>query len=150
MSAQINIYMIYLITAIVLTWGLAATLFKNGSVFLDEVFEDQPNVGRAINSLLVTGFFMLNLGYAFLIFRSNPATTNLEAVEGLVTKLGLLLGSLGVIHFINMGIIWGIRKRAKWEQTPPVAPTTFVPPPPKPTNASFTMTPPDNRATVGS
>jgi len=135
MSAQITVYMVYLATAIGLTWALAATLYRNGAVFLGEVFEDDPAVGRAINNLLVTGFFMLNLGYAFLIFRSNPAATNLEAVELLVTKLGLLLGSLGLIHFVNMAIIWKVRKRASWDATPPVQPTSFVPPPPR-------MTPP--------
>lgn len=135
MSAQITIYMIYLATAIGLTWALAATLYKNGAVFLDEVFQGEPGVGRAVNNLLVTGFFMLNLGYAFLIFRSNPAATNLEAVELLVTKLGMLLGSLGLIHFVNMAIIWKVRKRASFDAAPPVPPTSFVPPPP-------TMTPP--------
>jgi len=135
MSSQITVYMIYLGTAIALTWGLAAMLYKNGAVFLDEVFQKDPRVGRALNNLLVTGFFMLNLGYAFLIFRSNPAANNLEAVELLVTKLGLLLGSLGVIHFVNMAIIWSVRRRAQWDATPPVPPTSFVPPPPR-------MTPP--------
>jgi len=140
MSAQITVYMIYLVTAVALTWTLAATLYKNGAVFLREVFEEEPATGQAINNLLVTGFFMLNLGYALLIFRSNAAATNLEAVELLVTKLGLLLGSLGLIHFINMAIIWKVRKRASWDTAPPVPPTSFVPPPPRMTPAPVAAT----------
>jgi len=123
-------YAIYTAAAIALTIGLARTLSHNGAVFLRGMFEDNPEMARAINSLLVIGFYMLNLGYAFLIFRSEGTSSTLEATENLVTKLGLLLASLGVIHFLNMTVFWKIHKAAERKNTYPVAPTTMVTPPP--------------------
>lgn len=119
------IYMTYSAAAIGLTVWLARTLSRNGAVFLDDVFSDH-RMAEAVNRLLVVGFYMLNLGYAFLIFKTNnPATSSVEAVELLVSKLGLLLVSLGVIHFMNILVFWRIRDRSK-TQAPPVPPQVVI------------------------
>ena len=123
-------YVLYATAAIGLTGVLARTLHSNGAVFLSEVFDDNPVMGRAVNQLLVVGFYMLNLGYAFLIFKTNGAETGLQATENLVTKLGLLLVSLGVMHFINMLVFWRIKQSGDRDRYIPAVPSTFVPPPP--------------------
>jgi len=114
-------YAIYALVAVGLTATLARTLYRNGALFLTDVFEDRPELAPATNNLLVTGFYMLNLGYALLIFRAGSPTDIVGATELLVTRLGLLLVSLGVIHFINMGVFWKIQRSHR---------PTFVPPPP--------------------
>lgn len=130
MDMLVTTYVIYSAAAIGLTGVLARTLAHNGKVFLAEVFEDNNTLAGAINNMLVTGFYMLNLGYAFLIFRTAPAFTTLGAVENLVMKLGALLVSLGVIHFINMAIFWRIRRNGVASRAVPATFTTMVPPPP--------------------
>jgi len=70
MESAIWPYAIYAISSIGLTVGLAYTLHSNGRIFLSQMFPDDGRVAKAINSLLVTGFFMLNLGYAFLMGRA--------------------------------------------------------------------------------
>lgn len=125
-------YVTYALVSIVLTVGLAYTLHRNGKVFLAEMFSDNQRVAKAVNSLLVTGFFMLNLGYAFLISRTEAAATTFEATEGLIQKLGVLLVSLGVIHFLNMAVFWRIRRAITPTMGVPVAPTRTVAPPPPP------------------
>ncbi|MDH3307523.1 MAG: hypothetical protein OEO77_08420 [Acidimicrobiia bacterium] len=123
-SNLIWVYLIYGAAAVGLTVWLARTLFRNGAVFLEDVFGDKPAMAEAVNRLLVVGFYMLNLGYAFLIFRANTRPADAVAgVELLVDKLGILLVSLGVIHFINLLIFWRIRGRSKTvEPQPPVLP----------------------------
>ena len=133
-------YVIYAGTAVTLTVVLAYTLHNNGKVFLAELFPDNVPVAKAINSLLVTGFFMLNLGYGFLISRTEPAATTFEATEGLIQRLGILLVSLGVIHFVNMGVLWKIRRNLKETGTLPIAPDAFVPPPPGPNDRVWAAT----------
>jgi len=123
-------YAIYALTAIVLTVGLANMLHRNGKVFLAELFPGEPNVARAVNSLLLTGFFMLNLGYGFLISKVEPATTAFAAMESLIQRLGVLLVSLGVIHFVNMFVLWKIRRSMTETTGVPVAANVMVPPPP--------------------
>ena len=44
-------------------------LFRNGAIFLEDVFAD-PRMAAAVNKLLVTGFYMLNLGYAALLLKA--------------------------------------------------------------------------------
>ena len=124
-------YLIYTLAAVVLTSVLARTLFRNGKVFLVDVFADNEGMAEAVNHLLVVGFYMLNLGYAFMIFRTEETATAVKATENLVTKLGVLLLSLGVIHFVNIAVFWRLRRRDENElELPPVQATTLVTPPP--------------------
>ncbi|GJM37778.1 MAG: hypothetical protein DHS20C19_11450 [Acidimicrobiales bacterium] len=126
-------YFIYAIAAIGLTGVLARTLFRNGKVFLRDVFDDNEGMAEAVNHLLVVGFYMLNLGYAFLIFRTEETATSVEAAENLITKLGVLLLSLGIIHFVNIAVFWRLRRRNEAVfELPPIAATSYVAPPPPP------------------
>lgn len=131
MSSTVLPFVIYSTASIGLTLGLAVTLHRNGKVFLAEIFDDDRAMARAINNLLVTGFFMVNLGYAFLISRAKETATAFEASVALMNQLGVLLVSLGVLHFVNMGVIWRVRKNMSNKAVAvPVAPTHRLPPPP--------------------
>jgi hypothetical protein len=132
MNYLIWTYIVYTFAAFVLTGVLARTLFHNGAVFLANVFDDNVAMGRAVNQLMVVGFYMLNLGYSFLIFKTGTVDGALGATENLVTKLGLLLVSLGIIHFVNMAVFWRIKRGGEREKYVPAVPTTYVPPPPTP------------------
>jgi len=123
-------YLIYAVVAVGLTVGLAMTLHRHGRTFLNELFPDQPDIARGLNSLLVTGFFMCNLGYGFLISRTEPGATQFEATESLIQKLGVLLLSLGCIHFVNMAVLWRIRRNMTETVNVPMPATTMVMPPP--------------------
>ena len=119
----IPVYVTYAAVSIGLIVWLARTLFANGAVFLEDVFEDNPRMAEAVNRLLVVGFYMLNLGYAALLLQANDAPDAVGAVEVLVRKLGVLLVSLGVLHFVNLYVFTRIRRRAGAAVLPPpVAP----------------------------
>ena len=125
MSGQylIPVYGAYAVISVGLTVWIARTLFKNGAVFLEDVFADQPRMAEAVNRLLVVGFYLLNLGYASLLLKADPSGSAVQAVEILSWKLGLLLLSLGAMHFANRVVFHRIRRRAKIAQLPPpVAP----------------------------
>jgi hypothetical protein len=106
------VYVTYAVVSIGLTIWLARTLGRNGEVFLRDVFEDKPDLAGAVNQLLVVGFYLVNLGYAALIMRADPAGTAIAAIETLASKLGLLLMSLAVMHFANMYVFHRIRRRS--------------------------------------
>ena len=125
----VGIYLVYGAVSIGLTVWLARTLFRHGGVFLTDVFEAKPEMAQAVNRLLVTGFYMANLGYAFLILRANVAGNAVTAVEVLIHKLGILLVSLALIHFTNLYVFYRIRRRAQIsELPPPVAPQAVAGP----------------------
>ena len=118
----IRVYLIYGAVSVSLVVYLARTLFRNGEVFLEDVFADRPELAAAVNKLLVIGFYLLNLGYAFLLLRSNDAPTALDATEILIRKLGILLISLGILHFANMYLFYRIRQRGQEPTMPPPVP----------------------------
>lgn len=119
----VPVYATYAAVSVALTVYLARTLSKNGAVFLDDVFKDNPKLAEAVNKLLVVGFYLVNLGYAALIMKSEPAETSVAAVEVLAWKLGALLMSLAFMHFVNLFVFYRIRRRSRLAQLPPpVAP----------------------------
>ena len=123
----IPVYVTYAAVSIGLIVWLARTLFANGEVFLEGVFEDNPAMAGAVNRLLVIGFYMLNLGYAALLLQANAAGNAVSAVEILVRKLGVLLVSLAILHFVNLYVFTRIRRRAGAAVLPPpVAPQAQV------------------------
>ena len=123
----VPVYVTYSVIAIGLVVWLARTLFRTGEVFLEDVFEDNPRMAGAVNRLLVIGFYMLNLGYAGLLLKAGGAPDTVTAVEVLVQKLGILLLSLGALHFANMYVFFRIRRRATAAiLPPPIAPQVRV------------------------
>jgi hypothetical protein len=115
----VPVYLTYGVIAVLLTLWLARTLFSNGAVFLNDVFADKPKLAEAVNRLLVVGFYLFNLGYACLLLKAEPATSLVGAIETLAYKLGALLVSLGVMHFVNMYLFHRIRRRAELARLPP-------------------------------
>jgi len=126
-SNLVWVYAVYAACAVTLTVWLAITLYRNGAVFLEEVF-DRKEIAVAVNRLLVTGFFMVNLGYAmFLIETNSPTASTADAVQLLVRKLGILLLTLAAVHFVNVYVFWKLRRRNEVRHLPPpVAPQRHV------------------------
>jgi hypothetical protein len=120
----------YVVLAVGLTCWLARTLFRNGTAFLHDVFADRIDLADAVNKLLVTGFFMLNLGYALYILRSSRGLDAFGAVQFLVNRLALLLVTLAGMHLVNVFVFWRIRSHREQRQLPPpIAPQVIMPPP---------------------
>jgi hypothetical protein len=121
------VYLAYAMVAVGLTIWLAKTLYRAGGVFLERVFDGRAEVAEAVNRLLVTGFYMLNLGYGLYLLRAEPQATAFGAMTFLVNRLAVLLVSLGLIHFVNVWVFWRIRQRSEQRHLPPpVAPQVVV------------------------
>ena len=123
----VPVYATYLLATVALCAWLARTLYRNGALFLRDVFPDRPEMAEAVNHLLVTGFAMVNLGYGFFMMQASAATTSTEAFEVLARKLGILLVSLAVFHFGNMIVLHKIAaSRRQRDLVPPIAPQRWV------------------------
>lgn len=103
-------YIVYLILSIALTVWVARTLFKNGRVFLVDVFNNNETLADSVNHLLVVGFYLINLGYVSLELKIDaPVTTTQQSIEALAAKMGLVLLVLGGMHFFNLLLFSKIR-----------------------------------------
>ena len=113
MNNVLVLYAAYLIITIVLTIWVAHTLFKNGQVFLIDIFHGNKELSEAVNNLLWVGFYLVNIGYAVYTLRTtDPIQTARELVEVLSLKIGAIILILGCMHFMNMFIFFRLRKRA--------------------------------------
>jgi hypothetical protein len=136
MNLLVLVYAVYLLLSVCLTVWVARTLHKNGRIFLVDSFLGNEPLADSVNHLLVVGFYLINIGYVTLALKyGSVAATAQEAVETLSTKIGLVLLVLGAMHFFNLYIFAGMRKRALRKI-----------PPPLPTPAPYSPLPPGTRA----
>jgi len=114
------VYLIYATAGVGLTIWLARTLSRNGEVFLEDVFADNPRMASSVNHLLVVGFYLLNLGYAMITLKAGGGVvTASDAIETLAGKLGALLLALGAVHMLNLYVFHRIRRRGQLRMAPP-------------------------------
>lgn len=113
MSYIIITYLCYLTITIILTIWVARTLFKNGKVFLIDIFHGNKELADSVNNLLLVGFYLVNLGYAIYTLQVYSPINNIqEVIECLSVKIGLIILILGGMHFFNLYIFFNLRKKA--------------------------------------
>lgn len=123
MNYFILTYAAYLIISIALTVWVAKVLFKNGRIFLVDIFHGNTELADSVNKLLVVGFYLVNVGYMSMNLREVGTIADVQTViEVLSRKLGYIILTLGAMHFLNLIVFFKLRNRAK--QTP--EPTAFI------------------------
>lgn len=130
MTWTVGTYIVYLLITLPLTIWVATTLSRNGRVFLRDVFADDA-LANAVNKLLVVGFYLLNLGFVVIFLRIGDPVEELSGLfDTLSIKVGVVMLSLGVLHFFNVYVFNAIRRRSRMESLRSAAlpPQTFVPP----------------------
>jgi len=125
-------YGIYLALSVAITIWVARTLFKNGRVFLVDSFVGNETLADSVNQLLVVGFYLINIGYVSLALKYGTRPDSLDTlIEGLSTKVGVVMLVLGAMHFFNLFVFSRMRRRALLRSSPPpVMPNEFVAPVP--------------------
>lgn len=109
-------YSLYLIITIALTVWVARTLFKNGKIFLIDIFHGNRELADSVNNLLLVGFYLINIGYAVYTLQVANSIDNVQQViERLSLKIGLIILILGGMHFFNLYIFFTLRKKATQE-----------------------------------
>jgi hypothetical protein len=115
-------YFIYLPVALLLTWMVANTLFKNGLIFMRDIFFGREEMAKATNSLFKSGFYLLNVGFALYILKIYSVLTGMQdTIEVLSTKIGGFSIYLGIMLFLNLYFFFRGKKASshKRSETPP-------------------------------
>jgi len=117
MSYILISYSLYLALTLVLTVWVARTLFRNGKVFLIDIFHGNKELSQAVNNLLLVGFYLVNIGYAvYTLSIGYDIKSSRELIEELSIKVGAIILILGGMHFFNMLVFFKLRKRALQEK----------------------------------
>ena len=107
-------YFIYLPVTIVLTSLVAHNLFKNGLIFMRDIFFGREDIAKATNSLFKIGFYLLNIGFALYILRIYETLSGTqETIEILSSKIGGFSIYLGFMLFFNLYLFFRGKRVAK-------------------------------------
>ncbi|MEP3890104.1 MAG: hypothetical protein ABJN69_06530 [Hellea sp.] len=97
-------YLLYIGISLAMTFWVGRTLNKNGHVFLMENYNDNAPLAKAINSMLLVGFYMINIGFiSYTLKIQDGAPVNYaQVLEFLSLKVGFVAIVLGLMHFALM------------------------------------------------
>jgi hypothetical protein len=120
-------YAVYLFVSVNLTIWVARTLHKRGAIFLVDAFQGNAELAASVNHLLVVGFYLINIGFVCMALTTNALVQNWrDAIEMVSAKLGMVLLTLGGMHFFNLYIFSVIRHRGLAGKRAPVAPDAIL------------------------
>lgn len=108
-------YSIYLPVAVLLTYYVARTLFRNAKVFMLDIFRGREEIAESTNKLFQLGFYLLNLGFALLILKITfySEFTMQDVFETLSRKIGGFSIYLGIMLFFNLLLFFRGKRKAK-------------------------------------
>ena len=109
-------YAAYLAAALGMTVWVARTLSTNGEIFLIDCFGHDEKLARSTNHLLVTGFYLVNIGFILLALQLGREPQSApEAIRFVATKVGLAVLVLGLWHVFHRHLIAKFgRKVGRW------------------------------------
>ena len=106
MNYNIISYGLYLPITFYITILVGRTLHKTGKYFVCEMIRNNEAFATAVNNSLLIGYYLLNLGYVMIMlsgWESIPSFTAM--IVTLCDRLGLILVTLGGMHFFNMFVL---------------------------------------------
>ena len=111
-------YLIYLPIVVFLTIYISKMLFKNGKLFMIDIFKGKEDIALATNRLFEIGFYLINIGFALYIMKIYGYASNYEMsyqtlMEILSKKIGGFTIYLGAMLFLNLFLFFQGRKKSK-------------------------------------
>lgn len=105
-------YFIYLPVTIILTVMVSNILFRNGKIFMNDIFHQKLEIAEATNTLFKIGFYLLNIGFALAMVYMYKISNYEELIVKLSSKIGGFAIYLGVMLMFNLILFMKGRSRA--------------------------------------
>ena len=114
MTPRVSAYVVYLLISLGITVGVGQTLHRHGRLFVINCVRGNVDLADRVNDLLLVGFYLTNIAFVLLMLRSRSDAADWGRAAFLLTdKLGIVLTTLGVMHFLNVGVLFAIRNRKR-------------------------------------
>jgi len=105
MNYNVATYIIYLPVICYIMIKVGWLFYKNGEIFLLGLFNNNINIVKNINNLLLIGFYLTNIGYAISTIAYWEHIENLiQMINALSTTIGKIILLLAILHYNN--IFW--------------------------------------------
>lgn len=112
MNYNVTTYGLYLIITVYVIVVVGNILYKNGRPFLINVFHGNVSLADSINNILITGYYLVNIGYCIIalkVWKQIDSLQELLEIEG--SKIGGIVLMLGLMHLINITILFFTEKK---------------------------------------
>jgi hypothetical protein len=110
-------YIIYLPIVIILTIYISKMLFKNGRLFMIDIFKGKEDIALATNKLFEIGFYLINIGFALYImeifYYQGSEMSYQTLMEILSKKIGGFTIYLGIMLFLNLFLFFRGRSKSR-------------------------------------
>jgi hypothetical protein len=98
-------FIIYILISGYITVYVGQVLYKNGRHFILKMLKEE-GLTDSVNRILLTGYYLVNLGYVSLMLTQRPPVETLsELIAALSVSIGRIMLTLGVMHLVNIAII---------------------------------------------
>ncbi len=99
-------YIIYLPITAYITVVVGHRLHADGAYYVHDHFPGQRELATLINRFLLIGYYLVNLCYVAVSLRFwNSVNTWLQLTEELASRVGFIVISLGIMHYLNMAVL---------------------------------------------
>jgi hypothetical protein len=93
---------------------VAKTLFNSGKIFMLDIFRGRAEIAESTNHLFRVGFYLLNIGFAMLMLKTNYEVFNGQTLlEVLSLKVGGFSIYLGLMLFFNLYLFFRGKRKSK-------------------------------------
>lgn len=111
MNYNIPGYAIYLLITVFIIFKVGMVFYKNGRVFILDLFHGDAAFTDHVNKLLLVGYYLLNIGYAFVSIRTWIPITNITLlITELAMRVGILSILLAAMHYFNMIVLYKLSR----------------------------------------
>lgn len=100
-------YIVYLLITFVITIKVGRIIYRNGHCYIHEILAGDDHLGDNINKLLLTGYYLFNLGYATIMIYTWQDVTSVDMLISSVSIMaGRIVLTLALMHYMNMAAIY--------------------------------------------
>jgi hypothetical protein len=111
MNLNIIAYIIYMTISGFVTVYVGMICYRNGIHFIYAELEDLP-LSHTVNKILLTGYYLVNLGYvSLMIYYWEKTNTLFQLTHSISLRTGGIILFLGILHYMNMLAIYILRKK---------------------------------------
>jgi hypothetical protein len=113
-SHIVTAYAIYLPVTVGLTLYVARVLFRNGKIFMLDIFHGRAEIAESTNQLFKVGFYLLNVGFALLMLETDATVDGSQTLlEVLSMKIGGFSIYLGIMLFFNLYMFFRGKRKSR-------------------------------------
>ena len=111
MNYNISVYIVFIALMVFIILYVGKYFYSNGRIFIISLLKGNVSLADYINRLLLAGYYLINIGYAFLKLKSWPRVTGIESwLAGLAANMGTLILILAILHYLNITAIYILSK----------------------------------------